>query len=157
MVVEHGGGGSRTAAPIARRLIDYYFRDAVVAKDATRAPSSVGIGNESLDHAHGPEPTPGPATDAAATSTTTLPNAGTAATPAAAAAAAGASAGACRAPRASPTMIRTPPLLYRLHIDAPLLGGVLVMAALGLVVLYSAAYSYRSTSSSNRPCASCSA
>ena len=36
-------------------------------------------------------------------------------------------------------MIRTPTLLYRLHIDAPLLGGVLVMAALGLVVLYSAA------------------
>ncbi len=36
-------------------------------------------------------------------------------------------------------MIRTPSLLYRLHIDAPLLGGVLVMAALGLVVLYSAA------------------
>ena len=36
-------------------------------------------------------------------------------------------------------MIRTPNLLYRLHIDAPLLGSVLVMSALGLVVLYSAA------------------
>jgi rod shape determining protein RodA len=36
-------------------------------------------------------------------------------------------------------MIRNPNLLYRLHIDAPLLGSVLVMSALGLVVLYSAA------------------
>ncbi|MGE0860824.1 MAG: rod shape-determining protein RodA [Gammaproteobacteria bacterium] len=36
-------------------------------------------------------------------------------------------------------MIRSPSLLYRLHIDAPLLGAVLVTAALGLVVLYSAA------------------
>ena len=36
-------------------------------------------------------------------------------------------------------MIRQPNLLYRLHIDAPLLGSVLVTAMLGLVVLYSAA------------------
>ena len=35
-------------------------------------------------------------------------------------------------------MIRTPSLLFRLHIDVPLLGGVLVTCALGLVVLYSA-------------------
>jgi rod shape determining protein RodA len=36
-------------------------------------------------------------------------------------------------------MVRTQGLLYRLHIDAPLMGGVLVVCALGLVVLYSAA------------------
>lgn len=36
-------------------------------------------------------------------------------------------------------MVRTQGLLYRLHIDVPLLGGVLVTCALGLVVLYSAA------------------
>ncbi|MEX2481459.1 MAG: rod shape-determining protein RodA [Gammaproteobacteria bacterium] len=35
-------------------------------------------------------------------------------------------------------MIRTPSLLFRLHIDVPLIGGVLVTCALGLVVLYSA-------------------
>jgi penicillin-binding protein 2 len=31
VVVEHGTGGSRTAAPIARRLLDYYFADAIAA------------------------------------------------------------------------------------------------------------------------------
>lgn len=36
-------------------------------------------------------------------------------------------------------MIRTQGFLYRLHIDAPLLGGVLLMCALGVTVLYSAA------------------
>ena len=36
-------------------------------------------------------------------------------------------------------MIRAQSLLYRLHIDVPLLGSVLVTCALGLVVLYSAA------------------
>ena len=35
VVVEHGGGGSRTAAPIARRLIDYYFRDEPAAQTQT--------------------------------------------------------------------------------------------------------------------------
>jgi len=35
-------------------------------------------------------------------------------------------------------MIRTQSLLFRLHIDPPLVGGVLVTCALGLVVLYSA-------------------
>ena len=53
VVVEHGGGGSRTAAPIARRLIDYYFKDAQAAKEAGAATSSVGIGNDSHDHQHG--------------------------------------------------------------------------------------------------------
>lgn len=36
-------------------------------------------------------------------------------------------------------MVRTQGLLYRLHVDVPLLGSVLVMCAVGLVVLYSAA------------------
>lgn len=36
-------------------------------------------------------------------------------------------------------MVRTQGLLYRLHIDVPLLGSVVVTCALGLVVLYSAA------------------
>lgn len=31
VVVEHGGGGSKTAAPIARRLIDHYFKGAAVS------------------------------------------------------------------------------------------------------------------------------
>ena len=48
VVVEHGGGGSRTAAPIARRLIDYYFKDAPAVQAA--ASSSAGMGNESHDH-----------------------------------------------------------------------------------------------------------
>lgn len=53
VVVEHGGGGSRTAAPIARRLIDYYFKDAQAGKEAAAATSSVGIGNDRHDHQHG--------------------------------------------------------------------------------------------------------
>ena len=36
-------------------------------------------------------------------------------------------------------MVRTQGLLYRLHIDAPLMSSVVVVCALGLVVLYSAA------------------
>ena len=48
VLVEHGGGGSRTAAPIARRLIDYYFKDSPAAIAA--APATVGIGNNSHQH-----------------------------------------------------------------------------------------------------------
>ena len=48
VVVEHGGGGSRTAAPIARRLIDYYFRDEPAAQ--AQVNSSAGIANDSHDH-----------------------------------------------------------------------------------------------------------
>ncbi len=33
IVVEHGEGGSKTAAPIARRMIDYYFQDRVNRAD----------------------------------------------------------------------------------------------------------------------------
>ena len=50
VVVEHGGGGSRTAAPIARRLIDYYFKEAPAAQPT--ANTSVGIADD--NHEHGP-------------------------------------------------------------------------------------------------------
>ena len=57
VVAEHGGGGSHTAAPIARRLMDYYFKDAVAAKPASAASNSAptasaGVGNEGTEHAH---------------------------------------------------------------------------------------------------------
>jgi penicillin-binding protein 2 len=77
VVVEHGGGGSRTAAPIARRLIDYYFKGSATAKDAAPAAGSAGIGNDSHDHEHepaqnsnpaAPSPPTVPASDAAAPS-----------------------------------------------------------------------------------------
>lgn len=69
VVVEHGGGGSRTAAPIARRLIDYYFKDAQAAKEAAAAISSVGVGNDS--HGHEPGTVEATHSDAAGTVPTT--------------------------------------------------------------------------------------